>query len=196
MYPLQAKPHTHIFTTSSQKTFIMSMNPESATPQKGEFRSKVAPAEPLMKGGHAPGVLVGNDAAPEFHAEQHPAGTAPPENTFRPNPETEIPAQASGNEGAVPASATLGGATSADVHTGLGKPAAGQTSQELHGTEKKNRSGLEGVGANPSDPIHAMDADRDHPTNYRGKGGENALDYAGAEDREPAKAEEVASERR
>lgn len=41
-----------------------------------------------------------------------------------------------------------------------------------------------------------MGADRDHPTNYRGKGGENALDYAGAEDREPAKAEEVASERR
>ena len=66
----------------------------------------------------------------------------------------------------------------------------------MHGTEKKNRSGLEGVGANPSDPIHAMGADRDHPTNYRGKGGENALDYAGAEDREPAKAEEVASERR
>ncbi|RGP65376.1 hypothetical protein FSPOR_7306 [Fusarium sporotrichioides] len=174
----------------------MSMNPESATPQQGEFRSKVAPAEPLMKGGHAPGVLVGNEAVPEFHAEMHPPGTAPPENTFQPNPESEIPAQASGNEGAVPAAATLGGATSADVHTGLGKPASGQTSQELHGTEKKNRSGLEGVGANPSNPIHDKGADRDHPTNYRGKGGENALDYAGAEDREPTKAEGVASERR
>ncbi|TVY61982.1 hypothetical protein Focb16_v014010 [Fusarium oxysporum f. sp. cubense] len=173
----------------------MSMNPESATPQQGEFRSKVAPSEPLTTKGHKPGVLVGNDAVPEFHAEQHPAGTAPQENTFQPNPETEIPAQAPGASGAVSASATLGGATSAGVHTGLGKPAAGQTSQELHGREKKDRSGLTGVGANPSDPIHDMGADRDHPTNYRGKGGENAVDYPGAEDREPVKAEQVASER-
>ncbi|KAF5678477.1 hypothetical protein FHETE_1195 [Fusarium heterosporum] len=173
----------------------MSMNPESATPQQGEFSSKVAPSKPLTTKGHAPGVLVGNEAAPEFHAEQLPAGTAPPENTFQPNTENEIPAQAPGAEGAVSASDTLGGATSADVHTGLGKPESGQTSQELHGRGKKNRSGLEGVGANASDPIHDKGADRDYPTNYRGKGGENAVDYPGAEDREPAKAEAVASER-
>ncbi|KAM0340754.1 hypothetical protein ACHAPU_010345 [Fusarium lateritium] len=168
----------------------MSMNPESATPQQGEFSSKVAPSKPLTTKGHAPGVLVGNEAAPEFHVEQLPAGTAPPENTFQPNPENEIPA-----EGAVSASDTLGGVTSADVHTGLGKPESGQTSQELHGRGKKNRSGLEGVGANASDPIHDKGADRDHPTNYRGKGGENAVNYPGAAEREPAKAEDVASER-
>ncbi|KAF5024177.1 hypothetical protein F66182_3749 [Fusarium sp. NRRL 66182] len=174
----------------------MSMNPESATPQKGEFRSKVAPAEPLMTSGHKPGTLVGNDAVPEFHAEQHPAGTAPPENTFKPNNADQVPAQAPHAEGGVPASATLGGATSADVHTGLGHPGSGQTSQELHGRGKqKGTSGLEGVGANPSDPIHDKGADREHPTNYRGKGGENAVDYPGAGDREPVKAEQVASER-
>ncbi|KAJ4253292.1 hypothetical protein NW762_010447 [Fusarium torreyae] len=173
----------------------MSMNPESATPQQGEFRSKVAPSEPLTTKGHKPGVLVGNDAVPEFHAEQYPPGTAPPEDTFQPNPENEISAQAPGAEGAVPASATLGGATSADVHTGMGVPGSGQTSQELHGRGKKIGSGLEGVGANPSDPIHDKGADRDHPTNYRGKGGDNAVDYPGAGDREPVKAEQVASER-
>ncbi|CAJ0544629.1 Ff.00g037120.m01.CDS01 [Fusarium sp. VM40] len=157
----------------------MSMNPESATPQQGEFSSKVAPSKPLTTKGHAPGVLVGIDAAPEFHVQQLPSGTAPPEHTFQPNPENEIPAQAPGAEGEAPASATLGGATSAD----------------LHGRGKKERSGLEGVGANASDPIHDKGADRDHPTNYRGKGGENAVDYPGAAEREPAKAEEVASER-
>ncbi|KAG5655990.1 hypothetical protein KAF25_001560 [Fusarium avenaceum] len=142
---------------------------------------------------HAPRVLVGNDAAPEFHVQQLPAGTAPPEPTFQPNPENEISAQAPGTEGETPASATLVGATSADVHAGLGKPGSGQISQELHGRGKKERSGLEGVGANTSDRIHDKGANRDHPTNYRGKGGENAVDYPGAAKREPAKAEEVTS---
>ncbi|KAK2672952.1 hypothetical protein RAB80_010495 [Fusarium oxysporum f. sp. vasinfectum] len=169
----------------------MSMNPESATPQQGEFRSKVAPSEPLTTKGFS----LATTLSPSSTPSNIPPAQPPPENTFQPNPETEIPAQAPGASGAVSASATLGGATSADVHTGLGKPAAGQTSQELHGREKKDRSGLTGVGANPSDPIHDMGADRDHPTNYRGKGGENAVDYPGAEDREPVKAEQVASER-
>ncbi|KAF4976081.1 hypothetical protein FZEAL_7214 [Fusarium zealandicum] len=170
----------------------MSMNPESATAAKGEFRSKVAPAEPLTTKGHKPGVLVGNDAVPEFHAEQHPAGTAPPENSFQPQPDNDVPAQSVG----VSASDTLGGSTSADVHTGYGHPGSGMTSQEMHGGKRNNNgSGLEGVGANPTDPIHQMGADRDHPTNYRGKGGENALSYPGAEDRVPVSAEQVASGR-
>ncbi|GAB7348808.1 hypothetical protein MBLNU459_g7525t2 [Dothideomycetes sp. NU459] len=34
---------------------------------------------------HKPGKMVGNDAAPEFHVETLPAGTAPPDRTFKPN---------------------------------------------------------------------------------------------------------------
>lgn len=48
---------------------------------------------------------------------------------------------------------TLMGATSQDVHTGLGKPLQGQTGVELahdgeHG-RKKQSAGLEGIGATP-----------------------------------------------
>lgn len=54
-----------------------------------------------------------------------------------------------------PASATLTGATSQDVHAGMGKPLQGQTSVEQrhdgeHG-RKNNASGLEGVGAHRED---------------------------------------------
>ncbi|KAM5347210.1 hypothetical protein ACJ41O_010215 [Fusarium nematophilum] len=175
----------------------MSVNPESATPAQGEFRSKVAPSEPLTTKGHAPGVLVGNDAKPEFHAEQYPPGTAPPERSFEPQTSTEYPAQAAGMKGGVSAADTIQGATSADVHTGHGHPGSGMTSQEEHGGKRKHiGAGLEGVGANFRDPIHDKGADRDYETGYRGKSGQAVEDYPGAEERVPVSAEEVASERR
>ncbi|KAJ4132622.1 hypothetical protein NW754_015439 [Fusarium falciforme] len=191
----------------------MSVNPESATPAQGEFRSKVAPSKPLTTKGvrfsqhlnhsltytcqHAPGVLVGNDAKPEFRAEQYTPGTAPPEHSFEPQTSSEYPTQAPGMEGGVSASDTLQGATSADVHTGLGHPGSGMTSQEEHGGKRKKvGAGLEGVGASLTDPIHDKGADREHETDYRGKGGEAAANYPGAEERVAASAEEVASERR
>lgn len=40
------------------------------------------------------------------------------------------------------ASNTIGGATSKDDHKGLGQPVSGQSSNELHGTRKKERVGL------------------------------------------------------
>ena len=147
---------------------------------------------------HKPGVLVGNDAVPEFHAETHEPGTAPADRTFTPNTKNEIPGQALNDsmENPTKASDTLGGATSAQVHQGLGHPGSGQTSQELHGTHKHVGSGLEGIGANARDPIHDLGADRPYETGTRGKGGKNVEDYPGAEARENVKAEEVASERR
>jgi hypothetical protein len=145
---------------------------------------------------HKPGVLVGNDRVPEFRAETHPPGTAPAENTFTPNTQSEVPGQAFNDfmENPTSASATLQGATSADVHQGLGHPGSGQTSQELHSIHKHERAGLEGVGANATDPIHEQGADRPYETGKRGKGGRAAEDYPGAEDRENVKADEVASE--
>ncbi|CAJ2503369.1 Uu.00g107630.m01.CDS01 [Anthostomella pinea] len=175
-----------------------SRNPDSVA-QQGEFHSRVPPSEPLTTKGHKPGVLVGNDAVPEFHAETHTSGTAPPKDSYRPNPVGEVPGQALNDQTATrtdPAD-TLGGATSASVHTGLGKPMQGQTSTELHG-DHKNRSGLEGRGASVGmkDVVREKGADLPEGV-YKGmKGGKASPDYPAAEDRPPVSAESVASERK
>lgn len=82
-----------------------------------------------------------------------PAGSAPPESTFQPDPISETPGQAN-NEDALrshgkestytSAESTLGGATSADVHTGFGHPGQGTTAADKqHGSG----GGLIGRGA-------------------------------------------------
>ena len=85
-----------------------------------------------------------------------PAGSAPADRTFAPNTgATSIPGEAlnpdADPEGTTSASDTLGGATSGDVHTGIGKPASGMTSQEAHhdmqGGRKKHTQGLQGVAS-------------------------------------------------
>jgi hypothetical protein len=43
---------------------------------------------------HAPGVKVGNDAAPESHPQTLPAGAAPSDRTFSPQTQSDIPGQA------------------------------------------------------------------------------------------------------
>lgn len=93
--------------------------------------------------GHKPGVKVGNDAAPEFHAQAYDPGTAPREHTFQPNTQTGVPGQKTEvSTGAL----DMPGATSGDVYnnTEFGKPVQGQTSSELHGSKKKDRIGFEG----------------------------------------------------
>ncbi|KAH7126183.1 hypothetical protein EDB81DRAFT_889883 [Dactylonectria macrodidyma] len=167
-------------------------NPDSITPAVGEFSSKVPPSEPLTTKGHAPGVKVGNDLKPEFHLETHPPGTAPEDRSFEPQTQNEIPGQASNPDmqGGTSVSETLPGATSADVHQGYGHPGEGMTSQELHGGKRKRvGAGLEGVGANASDPIREQGLDVDHE-----KGHNTDTDWALAEEREPVTAEELASE--
>ena len=101
-------------------------------------------------------MLVGNDAVPEFHAKTLPPGTAPPDRTFQPNATSETPGQAD-NENVLrsygkestytSAESTLGGATSGDVHTGLGKPMQGQSSYEQRHESKHEGGGLLGRGA-------------------------------------------------
>ncbi|KAI1194619.1 hypothetical protein F5X97DRAFT_272439 [Nemania serpens] len=120
-------------------------NPDSL---QGEFHSRVPRSEPLEKKGHKPGVLVGNDRIPEFHAETYPPGTAPREDTFQPHPEGEYPAQTWGT--APSAGETMTGATSQDLYRGMGKPLQGQEAREIkkpHGVHnKKPRTGVAGVG--------------------------------------------------
>ncbi|KAF2718739.1 hypothetical protein K431DRAFT_348468 [Polychaeton citri CBS 116435] len=115
----------------------------------GEIHARVPRDEPITTSGHKPGKLVGNDAVPEFSAQTLPAGSAPADRTFQPNTGSEVPPV--DPSGTASASETLGGATSAEVHTGLGHPGQGQTSQELHHDGQAGRknpgSSLEGVGA-------------------------------------------------
>ncbi|PMD34056.1 hypothetical protein L207DRAFT_437584 [Hyaloscypha variabilis F] len=164
-----------------------SNNPSSLSNQ-GEFHSGVPPSEPLTTKGHAPGVKVGNEAAPEFSAQTLPAGTAPADRTFRPNTQNEIPGQANNpnisKETWTSAQDTIGGATSADVHTGYGHPGIGETSQELHGSGKKERSGLSGVGADQSDRVRDRGLDVDVEKGSRGKSGNDRQDILGAEERD------------
>jgi hypothetical protein len=77
---------------------------------------------------HKPGVKVGNDTIPEFQAEQYPAGTAPKEDSYNPNPVSELPQTTQDRDKDAPISSaadTISGATSLDVDQGLGKPLQG-----------------------------------------------------------------------
>lgn len=152
------------------------------------------PSEPLTTKGHAPGVLVGNDAKPEFHATAVPAGSAPAEATFKPQPVGEVPT--SEGAGSTAAADTLGGATSADVHQGYGLPLKGQTATEVRKdgkhTSTKEPSGLASVGANAGpDPVRQKGADLPEGVV---KGGKSKADAPSATERLPEGAETVANE--
>merc|ERR1711963_917810 len=107
-------------TSISNTKAIMSFNDASEAAKHGEFHPSTGGSEPLMKSGHQPGKLVGNDAAPEFNAQTLPAGSAPASSTYTPDPDLNNQRMYQA------ASSTIGGATSADVHTGLGHPGQGQ----------------------------------------------------------------------
>lgn len=133
------------------------------------------------------------DHIPEFQAQTLPAGTAPKSNTFQPDVTPNDPQQ---NQ--YSASSTIGGATSADVHTGYGHPGNQQTgiekAHEGKHTSKREGAGLEGVGTGEGlDSKQAKDLQSDHtqtgPANVRGG------TLAGAEEAIPATAEDVAAER-
>ena len=128
-------------------------NAASLTNAQGEFNPKVPRSEPLTTSGHQIGQKTSPaDFAPEFSAKTLPPGTAPKDRKFQPNPDNEVLGQ--GNNPDVPTQADaldMPGATSGDVHTGLGHPGSGQTSSELRHegqhTSKRVGSGFEGVGA-------------------------------------------------
>ena len=122
--------------------------------------------------------MVGNDAVPEFHAETHPPGTAPASNTFHPQGVPEVPGGAGEN--------VMPGATSADVHQGIGHPGQGMTSQEMHGGKRtKQGKGQERPeGLSLDDELGARKLDG-KPMQVRGD----------ARDTEPVPPEGVASGR-
>ncbi|KAL8700509.1 MAG: hypothetical protein Q9201_005408 [Fulgogasparrea decipioides] len=150
-------------------------NPDAMTNAQGEFQPHKPRNEPETTHGHKPGVLVGNDQAPEFHAKTLPPGSAPADRTFKPDNISEVPGQADnpdvlrshGKESTqTTASSTLGGATSQDVHAGLGKPTQGQTTSETRGTKNVggHGGGLAGVGASGAASGNQMADERTQPS--------------------------------
>ncbi|KAK1976907.1 hypothetical protein LZ30DRAFT_546688, partial [Colletotrichum cereale] len=133
-------------------------NPVS-TDNQGQFHARVAPAKPLARKWHKPGNEKGNDALPEYHAQTFPPGTAPEETAFRPNPNNVNIGQANSldaiHEESYISAPEMPGPTSKDIYNSIdvkhGRPIIGQTSREIRGAHpgkrKKERCGLEGVGA-------------------------------------------------
>ncbi|KAK6839449.1 hypothetical protein PG987_005315 [Apiospora arundinis] len=173
-------------------------NTESVAAKHEEFSSRVPPSEPLTTKGHKPGVLVGNDAKPEFHAETFPPGTAPREETYQPRPAEGDASRSSGYT--ADAASTLTGVTSQEVHQGYGKPMQGQENVEIRKegghTSKHVGSGLAGVGAADAGYDSVRDKGADLPEGVekgiRGKGSDA---YPHAEERLPESAETIGSER-
>lgn len=152
-----------------------------------------------------------NDFVPEFHAKTYPPGTAPEKDTHTPNPVYSLPGQANnpdmlrghGKQSThVSASSTLRGATSRDVHRGLGKPqCTGQASDEVrHDGEHKRKhkgQGLEGVGASghPQQPDERARWEQRGVEREGARGGQHAdKGTLGAEDIEPQKADRLSAE--
>lgn len=148
------------------------------------------------------GVRTGNEAAPDFHAETHPPGTAPASKTRYPVPDSDPEVLRRAADSSAPGSGPLGdalgmpGATSGSVHntTEYGKPVSGQTTRELRGGQGE-RSGLEGVGANPKerdrwvkDQGADLEGEAAAAQGTRGKSGSQRGDWPGAEDRLPESA--------
>ncbi|KAF2104343.1 hypothetical protein NA57DRAFT_70553 [Rhizodiscina lignyota] len=191
----------------------------AVTNQGGQFHSKIERDEPLTTHGHKPGVKASPaDNAPEFHAQTLPPGTAPADRTFRPNANNEVPPVVDYSSNVDPeherstATDTLGGASSADVHTGLGHPGQGQTSTEIRHDGQHSRAkqgtGLVGTGAsgmetggvvnaskavNPHDPAFANQ--RGLEKEEAGVAGERGnIGGPSAEERIPESSETVAAE--
>lgn len=144
---------------------------------------------------HKPGVTVSDeDRAPEFHAETLPAGSAPADRTFKPNPESETPGQAD-NENSLrshgkesthtSALDTLGGTDSGAVHTGLGHPGSGQTSSELRNEGQSGLKGQEtgGSGMSGDQNAEARRLARDTTEHGPSSGREHNTNMEGAQDK-------------
>ncbi|KAK3393972.1 hypothetical protein B0H63DRAFT_459623 [Podospora didyma] len=154
---------------------------------------------PMNRKGHQPGHNQHSSDAPEFHAQTLPAGTAPKEHLFRPphaqNPEIDPSFH--------PGPVDFPGATSKDVYadSAFGRPMEGQTGREIFhagGTDgKKIRSGLEGRGSS-GDSRETVEAKAratrtDIPEEIGP--GIRGQKTAGATERIPVSASELASER-
>lgn len=150
-------------------------NATASMGNQGEFSSRVAGdgpqtthgvsmippthgAQTLTKHKHKAGVLATEaDKAPEFNAETLPAGSAPASRTFQPNAQSDVNTLTETTN----ASDTITGATSGDVHTGLGHPGQGQSSNEMRNDGGKTRGGgLQGVGATGAGSAGEQGSDR------------------------------------
>ncbi|KAI1059009.1 hypothetical protein LB507_004099 [Fusarium sp. FIESC RH6] len=156
-------------------------NPDSLQ-GKGPFHARIVPSEPGVHNWHKPGNEQGNAAKPEFHAQTFPPGTAPVENSFTPRTVGyNIEENTSEDEDLDYPALSMPGSTSKDIHNSIdalhGKPLQGQENREARGVHprkrKKERSGLEGVGASTTRSVFdkVRDTVADKPEAEKGQRG-------------------------
>jgi hypothetical protein len=156
---------------------------------------------------------------PEFRAKTYPPGTAPKEDSYQPNPIHEVPGQALNPDATAETGGRTGaldmpGATSGEVYSQstFARPMQGQTGREAHsqmpgrkgepkmhaGKRKKERSGLEGVGATASTSDETVEGRARALGADLPEGVERGVRGTGpaAEEMIPASAAEVAAEKR
>ncbi|KAJ8607657.1 hypothetical protein MRB53_040120 [Persea americana] len=181
---------------------ICALNMTALRRQHDQRAGRIPPNQASLR---ANGDIRCNDAAPEFEAKVLPAGSAPADRTFKPNPINEIPGQA--NNPDVPDDQKADpldfpGATSGDVHTGLGHPGQGMSSAELHHDGKsdkaRDRSGLTktalgGSGLTGEPDAAAQKLMQDHEPGMKTEKEQN-VSLDGAESREHVHAEQLQSE--
>lgn len=170
----------------------------SVPAQPGQFH-KGPGDDPVMHEGHQPGRMVSpTDQVPTFHGQILGAGEAPEDGTSQPNT-ADTPSQANNpdmdEETTTSAMDTIGGATSADVHKGLGHPGQGQSSAEQrHGGQRAHKKagyGLASQGAatnetSATDPrVDESQRGLEKDEAIRGRGNKGAT---GAEDLPPEQA--------
>jgi len=118
--------------------------------KQGEFHPSRPRDQPGFTGGHQIGVKSSpSDFIPESHARTVPPGTAHPEFTF--TPQNTYNALAGESHPLADPLDFPGGATSRDVHRGMGHPGQGMTSKEIHHDgqqgRKREKQGLAQYGA-------------------------------------------------
>jgi len=141
-------PHSTTIDAMRDET---SVNVDAVSAENAQFSAHRPRDHPAETSGHKPGVKASPaDHAEEFHAKTLPPGSAPPERTFQPQ-NLEARARGAGEEVLPTGTEGMPGATSADVHTGLGHPGQGMTSTELRHDgqqgRKKAGDGLAKFGA-------------------------------------------------
>lgn len=171
------------------ETEFHARKPATHGPPPTEEVSASRPRSPPSSGYRK--LSAGKAGMPEFHAQTHPPGTAPPSKSYYPAPNADPDVLSNAN---LAEPLDIPGATSQSVHNAsqyvYGKPLQGQTARERRGPHG-DRTGLEGVGASAKgeaveDKVRRQAGDLDvDAKGTRGKSGSNRGDWPPAEDRVP-----------
>jgi len=130
----------------------------NAVTNQGEFHSKIERSSPPPDAPkHQAGKRVGDDDASEFTMQTLPAGSAPSDRTFQPDPNLEDTPQTVGLKD--PINSAKGGSTGGKHD----KQGLEGTSASLETADSSGGSDTMGLGATEKDPVSADAVAREAP---------------------------------